>query len=125
MLSSATYTRIDSSSIATFSPVVIQQMLRGDLGFQGVVMTDSLGAAALNGVPVRDRAVRFIQAGGTMALSAQSGIVPEMVDGVLARAQSDAGFRDQVDAAARTVVAAKVDAGLVTCPAAAQGISDH
>ena len=123
MVSSARYSRIDASTIATFSPVVLQQMLRGDLGFGGVIMSDSLGATALSGVPVRDRAVRFIQAGGTVALSAQSGIVGEMVDGVLARARSDAGFRAQVDAAARTELTAKARTGLVPCPAGTSGIA--
>ncbi|QXG77515.1 hypothetical protein KUM42_08450 [Modestobacter sp. L9-4] len=125
MVSSATYSRIDASTIATFSPVVINDMLRGDLGFTGVVMTDSLGAVALSGVPVADRAVRFIAAGGTVALSAESDIVGPMIDGVLARARSDAGFRGQVQAAARTVVDTKFDAGLVTCPTAAGAIAEH
>ncbi len=118
MVSSATYTRIDPGSIAAFSPVVIDQMLRGDLGFGGVVMSDSLGAAALRDVPVADRAVRFLQAGGTVALSAQPGIVAPMIDGVLARVRGDSAFAGRVDAAVATVLRAKYAAGLVACPGA-------
>jgi beta-N-acetylhexosaminidase len=125
MVSSAIYSRIDPSTIATFSPVVLGQMLRGDLGFGGVIMSDSLGAAALANTPVGDRAVRFIDAGGTVALSSQSGIVAQMVSGVLARAGSDSAFASKVDAAAQQVVEAKFDAGLVTCPDAAGAIAEH
>ena len=125
MVSSAIYSRIDPSSIAAFSPTVIGTMLRGDLGFQGVVMSDSLGAAALNGTPVADRAVRFLAAGGTVALSSESGIVPAMVDGVLNKARSDSAFAATVAAAAQRVVEAKFDAGLVTCPDAAGAIAEH
>jgi uncharacterized protein with LGFP repeats len=88
-------------------------------------MTDSLGAAALSPTPVADRAVRFLQAGGTVALAAESGIVPGMVDGVLARARADSGFAALVDAAARTVVATKFLAGLVTCPGQTGPIEQH
>jgi beta-N-acetylhexosaminidase len=116
MVSSAIYSRIDPATIATFSPVVIGQLLRGDLGFGGVVISDSLGAAALANTPVAERAVRFLQAGGTVALVAESGIVGPMVDGVLARARADSGFLALVDAAARLVVATKFAGGLVTCP---------
>jgi beta-N-acetylhexosaminidase len=125
MVSSAVYSRIDGSTIAAFSPVVVQQLLRGDLGFRGVVVSDSLGAAALAPTPVADRAADFIAAGGTVALSAQSGIVAPMVDGVLARARSSAAFHDQVVAAAQVVVRTKLDAGLVTCPQAAGAIADR
>jgi beta-N-acetylhexosaminidase len=125
MVSSAIYSRIDPTTIATFSPVVLGQMLRGDLGFGGIIVTDSLGAAALAPTPVGDRAVRFIQAGGTVALAAESDIVPAMVAGVLARAGTDATFRAAVDAAAQKVVAAKFDAGLITCPDAAGAIAEH
>jgi beta-N-acetylhexosaminidase len=125
MVSSAVYSQIDPSSIAAFSPTVVTGMLRGDLAFQGVIMTDSLGAAALSGTPVGDRATRFIDAGGTVALVAESGIVPPMVDGVLARARTDAAFAAKVQAAAVDVVRAKLSDGLVTCPDAAGAIEEH
>jgi len=123
MVSSARYSRIDDRSIATFSPTVVRDLLRGDLGFRGVVMSDSLGATALDATPVADRAVRFIEAGGTVALSAESGIVGPMVDGVLARERADASFRALVDDAARTVVATKAAAGLVPCPAGTAAVA--
>ena len=46
MVSSAVYPLIDDSSPAVFSPAVVTDMLRGDLGFTGVVITDDVSAAA-------------------------------------------------------------------------------
>ena len=45
MMSSAVYSRIDPARPAAFSPTVITGLLRGDLGFDGVVVSDDLGAA--------------------------------------------------------------------------------
>ncbi len=45
MVSLATYKKIDSKHLAAFSPTVINQMLRTQLGFKGVVISDDLGNA--------------------------------------------------------------------------------
>jgi beta-N-acetylhexosaminidase len=50
MVSLATYTKIDPDHLAVFSPTVIDGMLRGDLGFDGVVISDALGATAVRSV---------------------------------------------------------------------------
>src|SRR6185295_14130737 len=44
MVALATYTRIDPNHLAALSPVVIQSVLRGQLHFRGVVISDDLGA---------------------------------------------------------------------------------
>ncbi len=46
MVSSAIYSRIDPRNQAAFSSAVIRGMLRGSLGFRGVVISDDLGQAA-------------------------------------------------------------------------------
>jgi beta-N-acetylhexosaminidase len=45
MMSTAIYTRIDPDRPATFSPTIVTGMLRGDLGFRGVVISDDVGLA--------------------------------------------------------------------------------
>jgi beta-N-acetylhexosaminidase len=125
MVSSAVYSRIDPDHIAAYSPVVLGSMLRGDLGFGGVIISDSLGAAALSTTPVADRAVHFLEAGGTAALSAQFAIVAPMIDGVLARARTDSAFLALVGAAARRIVATKFADGLVACPGSTGPIAQH
>ncbi|PWW21839.1 beta-N-acetylhexosaminidase [Geodermatophilus normandii] len=114
MVSSATYPRLDPDAPATFSRRVVTTLLRGFLRFDGVVITDDVGAAvAFEDVPPGDRAVRFLGAGGTLVLTVDAEIYPEMLDAVLARAEADPAFSATVDAAVRTALAAKARAGLL------------
>ncbi len=115
MMSSATYTQIDPSTPAVFSPVVVTDLLRQQLGFDGVVISDDIGAAqAVQDVPVEERAVRYLEAGGTLMLTMDADLVAEMIDAIVARAESDPEFAATVDAAVRTALIAKADAGLLT-----------
>jgi beta-N-acetylhexosaminidase len=114
MVSLAVYGRMDAANPAAFSPTVLTKVLRGRLGFQGVVISDDMGtAAAVAGVSPANRAVRFFAAGGTLLLTVRPAIVPEMVDAVLARSAADPAFARQVDAAVRTALLAKARAGLL------------
>lgn len=114
MASSAIYDRIDGSAPAMFSSVVLTDVLRRQLGFGGVVISDDVGNAdAVSGVPVGDRAVRFLAAGGTLVLTVAADQFEPMVNAVLARAEDDAAFADAVDAAVRTALLAKARAGLL------------
>ncbi len=114
MTSSATYPRIDPANRAVFSPVVIQDLLRGALGFTGPVISDDLGnATAVADVPVGERAVRFLAAGGTLVLTVAPDTFPAMLDAVVARDAADPAFASVVDAAVRTALLAKAQAGLL------------
>ncbi|MEP6694634.1 MAG: glycoside hydrolase family 3 N-terminal domain-containing protein, partial [Chloroflexota bacterium] len=65
MVALATYQKIDPSRLAVFSPVVIRQLLRDSLGFDGVVVSDDLGeTVAVANIAPGDRAVDFLTAGG-------------------------------------------------------------
>lgn len=107
MVSSAHYPGIDRSARACFSPLVIRAMLRGDLGFEGVVVSDSFGSASVSSVPPGRRAVRFLQAGGTMVLDTNYLDLAPMTAAVLARMQRDPGFAEVVEADVRLVLATK------------------
>ncbi|MGR7024923.1 glycoside hydrolase family 3 N-terminal domain-containing protein [Geodermatophilus sp. URMC 62] len=114
MLSSATYPAIDPSAPATFSQVVITDVLRGQLGFDGPVVTDDVGVAtAVQDIPPGERATRFLEAGGTLVLTVDPDVYPAMLDAVLARAEADPAFSATVDAAVRTALTAKARAGLL------------
>jgi beta-glucosidase-like glycosyl hydrolase len=114
MVSSATYPQIDPAAQAAFSPAVVTGLLRERLGFAGVVISDDLGnARAVRDVPPGERAVRFLAAGGTLVLSVDPAIVPEMIDAVLERDAADPAFAATVDAAVRTALVAKQGAGLL------------
>lgn len=114
MMSTAVYARIDPSAPAAFSRTIVTGMLRGDLGFRGVVISDDLGAAAqVAAYAPGDRAVAFVRAGGDVVLTVDPATVPAMYRALLARARTDPAFRAQVDAAVRRVLVAKRTAGLL------------
>ena len=114
MVSSATYPRLDPDDQAAFSRPVVTDLLRERLGFHGVVISDDLGnARAVRDVPPGERAVRFLAAGGTLVLTVDPAIVPEMIDAVIARSEADPAFSATVDDAVRTALLAKDAAGLL------------
>jgi beta-N-acetylhexosaminidase len=115
MVSLALYTRIDPAHLAVFSPTVMGRMLRHDLGFTGVIMSDSMTAVAVEDVPAGARAVRFLRAGGTVALSVDSSLAATMAAAVLRHARSNTHFRATVRQDALTVLRAKHRNGLLTC----------
>jgi beta-N-acetylhexosaminidase len=123
MVSEAIYTKIDASHQAVFSPTVLGGMLRSELRFHGVIVSDSMQAAAVSELTPAARAVDFIEAGGDLVLTTDPTAVPAMYNAVLAQAGSDPAFAAQVNAAALTVLVAKQQTGLLggTVAAAATG----
>jgi len=116
MVSLATYTRIDPRHLAVFSHVIMESMLRDDLGFRGVVVSDDLGSAvAVAGIPPGTRAIEFLDAGGDLIISKTAATAVPMQQAVLARARTDPAFRSVVDAAVRLVLVAKDRLGLLPC----------
>ncbi|WP_020144365.1 glycoside hydrolase family 3 N-terminal domain-containing protein [Terracoccus sp. 273MFTsu3.1] len=114
MVSSAYYSRIDASHPAVFSPTVIRAMIRGDLGFTGVVISDDLGnAKQVAAWSPGARAVGFINAGGDVVLTGNPSVVPAMVAAVTARAASDSVFRGRVQTAVMRVLTVKAQYGLL------------
>jgi beta-N-acetylhexosaminidase len=113
MMSSATYTAIDPSAPAMFSRPVVSDLLRDQLGFDGVIMTDDMAASAqVQGWTPADRAILAIDAGCDVVLVARTPAMSfEMVDAVVARARADAAFAERVDDAARRVLALKASRG--------------
>ena len=63
------YDALDSVNSASLSPAVMTNLLRKELGFNGVVITDDLEMGAIaNNVDLSTLGVRMIQAGGDIAL---------------------------------------------------------
>jgi beta-N-acetylhexosaminidase len=116
MVSLATYSKIDPDNRAVFSETVIDGMVRKDLGFDGVVLSDDLGAAAeVKAVPPAQRALRFLRAGGDMIVTVEVSVLPAMTQTVIAAAKSSRSFRSAVDQHVLRVLTAKRAIGLLTC----------
>jgi beta-N-acetylhexosaminidase len=114
MMSTAYYSRLDRRHLAAFSPFVIRRMLRGDLGFRGVVVSDDLAnARQVSPWSYGARAVMFLRAGGDLVLTVNPRSVPAMYGAVLARATSSADFRRRVARSALRVLELKQAAGLL------------
>ncbi|MFJ3234016.1 glycoside hydrolase family 3 N-terminal domain-containing protein [Streptomyces sp. NPDC086787] len=116
MISLAKYSKIDPKHQAVFSSTVIQGLLRKDLGFKGVVISDDLGnAVSVKDVPPADRALNFLSAGGDLVLTVEPNLIPTMAKAVQARMTQNAAFRTQMDQSVRRVLTAKQKAGLLSC----------
>jgi beta-N-acetylhexosaminidase len=113
MVSLAVYLQLDPDSSAALSHRVVSQLLRDDLGWDGVVVSDSLTAAAVSAVPLDQRAVRLIEAGGDLACFGSVEAALAALDGLIGRAKSDLAFAQLVDIAAGRVLAAKQADGLI------------
>lgn len=116
MIATASYELLDPGVPAAFSPVVINELLRSDLGFTGVVISDDLGAAQqVADVPPGDRAVRFLAAGGDIVINGDPSLQAQMTEAVRARAAADPAFADEIRAKVARVVTMKANRGAVSC----------
>jgi beta-N-acetylhexosaminidase len=124
MISEARYNKIDGQR-AVFSTTVMKTMLRGDLGYQGLIISDSMAAAAVRDLTPGLRAVDFLLDGGTIVLDTNAADISAMSDAVVAKANADSAFHTTVTEDARLVLTGKYTAGLLSCPADSDPIALH
>jgi beta-N-acetylhexosaminidase len=115
MLSSARYAKIDPGRPATFSTKIIAGMVRNDLGFHGVVVSDDLHGKALHATPASHRALRFFRAGGDLAIAGDPSQIASMVKTVRNAARHDHKLRVAVRKSAARVLTMKANHGLADC----------
>ena len=105
MAGHARYPAIDPERIASQSEPVIAGLLRRDLGFRGVVITDSTEAAAVQAVSgVETAALRSIRAGVDVMLTTGRGSYIRVYRALLAEAQRSREFRARVRESAARVL---------------------
>jgi beta-N-acetylhexosaminidase len=74
MVGLATYTALDAELPAALSPAIVEDLLRGELGFEGVAISDDLGAAAVQAATSeREVPVAAAEAGVDILLFAKTG----------------------------------------------------
>ena len=115
MVSSAFYRRIDAEHRAAFSTMIMEEMLREDLGFSGVVISDDLAAASMRVLPPEERARRFIRAGGDLLIVGDARLATTMADAIKREASDNSAFEKRVTNSATRVVAMKERRGLAQC----------
>lgn len=116
MVSSAVFTLIDPEQEAVFSPAIVTALLRERLGFDGVAISDDLGAAAsVGGVTPGQRAVRFFAAGGDLLINADPALMDEMLEATTTWAAESPENTARLAESAGRVLELKEKAGLLSC----------
>jgi beta-N-acetylhexosaminidase len=98
MASHALYPALDAGHVASQSPAILNGLLRRELGFRGVVITDSLEAeAVLARSPVEVAAERSLAAGADLLLMTGQGSWIRVFPHLLRRARQSPGLRRRVE----------------------------
>lgn len=113
MVGHARYPALDRSRIASQSRAIVSQLLRGELGFSGVVVTDSMEAqASLATGSITTASERAVRAGVDLVLLTGRSSYRPVYDHLLAVARRDAVFRARVGESAARVLALKARGAL-------------
>jgi beta-N-acetylhexosaminidase len=95
----------DKERCATHSPIVLEQIIRGSIGFDGLLMSDDLDMNALKG-DVSDRAYNCVAAGCDLALNCW-GRMDEMIRIAEKLPEITVRAKERLDAAMATVTPPK------------------
>jgi beta-N-acetylhexosaminidase len=108
MVSHALYPAFDPSAIASQSHAITTGLLRGELGFQGTIVTDSMEAQAVLAVSgIADAAERSVRAGADLLLMTGSASWNEIHPRLVDVARRDPALRERVRESAARVLALK------------------
>jgi beta-N-acetylhexosaminidase len=120
MVASAVYPTLDRSAApAVFSPAIVNGLLRQQLGFRGVIITDALDTPAQLGGTPGERAVRAITAGADIALLAAPQYGPQAVRSLIDAVQAGVLSRSRLEASYAHVVTLKEHVAAIGARAAA------
>lgn len=113
MASHALYPALDERRIASQSREVLGEMLREDVGHEGVVVTDALEAEAVTSrTSLPTAAVRSVAAGADLVLTTEPASHEPVYERLLAEARRSDEFRARVEESAARVLALKERMGL-------------
>jgi beta-N-acetylhexosaminidase len=108
MLSHALYPELDADRIASQSPEVVTGLLRDRLGYEGLIVTDSIEAqAVLDRGGVASAAERSLRAGADLILTTGSASWNQIHPWLLRKARASPAFRKRIREAATRVIALK------------------
>ena len=97
---------------ASLSSVMMTDVLRGDLGFEGVIISDSFAMGAITEYYQADNAAfRFFEAGGDLLL--MSADLDLAYQGILDAVSAGSLTEERIDESVRRILTAKKQAGLI------------
>lgn len=115
LMSHARVKSVDGKNPACFSKRWVSEILRGEIGFEGIVFSDDIfmGALALNGFPPEEAAVRAVEAGVNVIMVSEKRISgPAEV--LISKAEKDPDFKALIDASFKKVMEYKIRRNLVS-----------
>jgi beta-N-acetylhexosaminidase len=96
------------------SPSIATDLLRGELGFEGVALTDDLTSGAISaGIGAPDAAVQALAAGSDVAVVGDPAQARQAREAILSAARSGEIPKDRLDQAAARVLTLKEQLGLL------------
>jgi len=109
---------IDSSIPSSLSYKVITGILRNELGFQGVIMTDSLTMEGITAYYTEDQAAAVaVEAGSDLLMGASTPAdVASMIQGIKQAIDSGMISQQGIDDSVRRVLMLKYQMGLLPIP---------
>lgn len=114
VLSLASYVAYDPVTPAALSPAVATGLLRGELGFKGLAISDDLSAGSIAaGVGAPEAAVQAIAAGTDLAFVDDPALANQARAAILAAAKDGTLSLERLDAAASRVLTLKKSLGLL------------
>lgn len=90
---------------ATVSPNVMKKLLRENLGFQGVIITDAFNMGAVDGIANKE--VLSIQSGADIVLMPE-GSITSHIDQILTETQKDPVFAQEIEEKVKRVLRLKI-----------------
>jgi beta-N-acetylhexosaminidase len=125
------FTALDPERPATLSPVILRGLLRDELGFQGVIVSDSMNMGAMRSNYVPEQAVvQALQAGVDLIMLAEEHYAHDaehyleqqcaLLDGVARVVHSGGLSEERIDDAVRRILMLKERFGLFDAP-----LADH
>ena len=92
---------------ATLSSYILKDKLRGELGFQGVIITDAMGMKAISDrYTSGESAIMTLKAGADIVLMPEN--LPEAFDAVVAAVEDGTLSEARIDESVRRVLALKL-----------------
>ena len=111
MVSHAKYPAFDAETPASLSPNIMNGLLRNELGFQGVIVTDDMEMGAVaNHYTFGEMAVKTIQSGADIVLICHEYThMTEAYNALLKAVRAGTITQEQLDASVKRIVKMKLE----------------
>ncbi len=109
----------DRENVVTLSPVLLEEMLRGDLGYDNLIITDSMSMGSiLNLMPIGEATIQAVLAGCDIILQVSRGVddLVTRMEAVQDAVESGRIPMARIDQSARRILRAKAKYGLFEDP---------